>query len=78
MWLEKFEFDEFDGSGEIHKYHKSKCPFCGTRQCSYSLEGAFCSKMNHFKFAIFTSKRGRGINFEFQCSPAVLLGMLQI
>ena len=48
MWLEKFEFDEFDGSGEIHKYHKSKCPFCGTRQCSYSLEGAFCSKMNHF------------------------------
>ena len=47
MWLEKFEFDEFDGSGEIHKYHKSKCPFCGIRQYSYLLEGAFCSKMNH-------------------------------
>ena len=48
MWLEKFEFDEFDGSGEIHKHHKmSKCPFCDIRQCSYLLEGAFCSKMNH-------------------------------
>ena len=64
MWLEKFEFDEFDGSGEILVL------LLIWRCLLYENES--------FKFAIFTSKRGRGINFEFQCSPAVLLGMLQI